>query len=120
MSCPFKPAKKNVSLQDGEDVGFEQAYSSIANLEQKQAQNLSSQVNLIGVSDRVSVGESKTSNTIAEAAISLADVEAKLNQDLSPEEQFRSTLQHQSKDVYEAMKSDCTTIEQEIAVNKAS
>jgi hypothetical protein len=47
-----------------------------------------------------------------------ADVAVKVRSDLSPEEEFHSTLQQQSKAVYEEMKYDCEAIEQEIGVNK--
>jgi hypothetical protein len=106
MSCPFKQAKKTVSLQVTDAVSVQNVFSSNGNFEQPLKPEMCD-------NDRQYSAESIEQNI--ENNIDQDNAEVK--SDVSPEESFLSALEQQSKALYEEMKYDCDVIEQKIGVN---
>jgi hypothetical protein len=123
MSCPFKPAKKTVSLLDGDSV-HQQVFSSKEYLDSPPAPDIGDNDKQYTSTQSIEQNNDIEQDTYKDLSnnVSKGDVfeggAARVNSDLSPEEEFRSTLQKQSKAVYEEMKYDCDAIEQEIGVTK--
>jgi hypothetical protein len=119
VTAKVKPAKKTVSLQDSEAASVQKVFSSMEQLPAPQMGDNDRQYSTESIEQSFGNDANSTDNlNKVDIVEGDSEVAVKVRSDLSPEEEFRSALQQQSKAVYEEMKYDCDVIEQEIGVYK--